>query len=1117
MKCPNCQVDNPQTNKYCRDCGIELSMSCPNCHEDILPGDRFCGKCGQKLGSEIKAQETMSEIEGERKHVTVLFSDISGYTAMSEKLDPEELKEITARIFGEISQVISEYEGFVEKFVGDAVMALFGVPEAHEDDPVRAIRVARKIHDMVDALSPELEKTIGISISMHTGINTGLVVTGEVNMKKGTHGVAGETINLAYRLSNLARSGEILVGPYTYRQAEGHFTFETLESIKVKGKTDPVQVYRVLEQKERPVTMHRLSGLKADLIGRKAEITELRDAVENLRGGKGRIFSICGDAGTGKSRLVDEFKASLDLEKIQWLEGHAYPYAQNIPYFLLKDLLNSAFEIEEGDPPEKIRSRMESEIENLMGKKDGIAPYLGSLFSIRYPEVEDISPELWKSKLQEAAREFFSALIQRAPTIFCLEDLHYTDPSFVELLRHVLLNTWRPAIALCVYRPTFSLFTKEELTGSLGKIYREIRLGDLSPSEAKQMLESLLRTEHIPGELIQFVLDKAEGNPFYVEELVNSMIESGTLTRDNGRWKVKGSVKGLELSSTIHGLISARLDRLDHKAKRVLQEASVIGRAFLYEILKRITEIGNDIDEYLNGLEHLDLIRAKSLRPFMEYIFKHALIQEVTYNGLLKTHRKEIHLRIATVIEQLFQERLPEFYEMLAYHYRGGGSLEKALDYLVKSGEKSLGRFSLGESHQYFKEAYDILSGKTLETKDDRNFFMDLLIKWAPVFNYRCAYLELIDLLRAHEPLAGSLDDKERLGMFYAWFGLALWGGGDYRGSYQILIKALGIGEDVQSGKVIGYSCAWLSRSCLDLGLLEDAVVFGNRALEISHSLKSDRELFRYSAFGLGYAYYFRGECRKAEDLGMLLLDYGKTNADRRMTAMGYIIIGMSRFVSGDLMSANKNFQKAVKRSIDPLLTCIGKLLMGYSFLGNNQVSKAEETLEDVLRFCATGGFEFVRTVAYGFHGLVLIAKGDLSRGINIAEQVRKAFQEEGNRYRYALFNYLLGKVYSSINQRKGTTSLSFLVNNFGFLVRSVLISNKKAEECLNKAIAVANEIGAKGLLGQAYLEFGALYKAKRKTAQARKYISEAIDVFQQCEAEVYLKQAKEALASLGG
>jgi len=1113
MECPKCQSKNPQGIKFCGECGAKLERICPACRHSNLPQFKFCGQCGQKLNGEKTKESLLPGIESERKQVTVLFSDMSGYTALSEKLDPEEVKEITTQIFSAISQVIAEYEGFVEKFVGDAVMALFGVPEAHEDDPIRAIKVAKRIHDLVNKISPDLEKRIGEFLSMHTGITTGLVVTGEVNIKNGTHGVAGDPINLASRLSNLAKSGEILIDPYTYRQAEGHFSFESLEPKTLKGKTAPVQIYRVLEQKERPITMHRLSGLRADLIGREAQIAELREAVENLWSGKGRIFFICGDAGIGKSRLVGEFKATLDLEKIQWLEGHAYPYAQSIPYFLLKDLLHSVFKTQEGVSPDKLRMRIESVVENLIGKKDGIVPYIGSLFDIRYPEVENIDPESWKKQLHEAARKIFTALVQRAPTIFCLEDLHYADPSFVELLRHVLLNTWKPAIVLCISRPMFNLFTSQELSGSLGKVYREIRVEDLSSSEAQKMLKSLLKTESIPTYLSQLVWDKAEGNPFYLEELVNSLIESGTLVRDNGNWKVSRPIKESEISSTINGVISARLDRLDYKEKRIIQEASVIGRAFLYEILKSITELRRGIDECLNALERLDLIRTKSLQPYMEYIFKHALIQEVTYNGLLKTHRKEIHLRIAMVMEKLFHERLSEFYEALAFHFRQGGSFYKALDYLIKSGEKSRGRYSLGESHKYFKEAFDMLSGKSLETKDDKILLVDLLLKWAPVFNYRGAYSELIDLFRAHEHLAGSIDDKERLGMFYTWIGLALWGGGNYRDSYRILIKALDLGEQLQSNKVIGHSCAWLSRACVDLGLLEDAVSFGSRAQEISLVLKSDRELFRYSAFGLGYAYYFMGKSEKADELGKLLLDYGQKQTDIRMIAMGHVCIGMGRAAAGDLLSAIKSFQKAVQISIDPLLTYIGKLLMGYCYLGSEQLKKAEEILEDVIRFSEDSGFEFVRTAARGFQGIVLIAKGNLSQGICIAEEVTKEFLKKGNRYRYALFNYMIGKVYRRIYQRKGSKNLSSLLSNFGFLVKNASIANKKAEDYLNEAITVANEIGAKSLLGQAALELGALYKAKGMSAQAQKYISEAIQIFQQCHAELFLKQAKEALA----
>jgi class 3 adenylate cyclase len=365
MKCPKCQHENPKESKFCLECGKKLELLCPHCGKSLPSTAKFCNQCGQDLGEEAKKEKKAQETEGERKYVTAMFSDLSGYTAMTEKLDPEEVKEIMSRIFGEIAQVVAKYEGFIEKFIGDAVVAFFGVPKAHEDDPVRAIKAAREIHEVVAAMSPEVEKRTGKSISMHTGINTGLVVTGEVNIEKGTHGLAGDPINVASRLSSLAKPGEILVGHDTYRQAEGYFRFEELEPTTLKGKTEPIQVHKVISPKETPVTIHRLSGLKAQLIGRKAELTQLREAVEQLRKGRGRIFSICGDAGTGKSRLIEEFKSTLDLDGIQWLEGHAYPYSQNIPYFPLIDLLNRALRIEEGEPPERVKDKVESGIDGI--------------------------------------------------------------------------------------------------------------------------------------------------------------------------------------------------------------------------------------------------------------------------------------------------------------------------------------------------------------------------------------------------------------------------------------------------------------------------------------------------------------------------------------------------------------------------------------------------------------------------------------------------------------------------------------------------------------------------------------------------------------------------------
>src|SRR4030042_559428 len=289
-------------------------MKCTKCQFDNPEGAKFCIECGHKLAEELA-------IEGERKQVTVLFSDLSGYTAMSERLDPEEVKNIISRIFGEIAQVVVKYDGSIEKFIGDAVVAFFGVPKAHEDDPVRAVRAAREIHEIVNAMSHQFESKVGTPLSMHTG----LVVTGEVTMEKGTLGVTGDTVNVASRLSGLAKPGEILVGEDTYRQAEGLFNFAPLTPVSVKGKAEPIRACRVLSPKEEPTKTHRLSGLRAELIGRKVEMSQLKEAAQRLLEGKGAIFYITGDAGTGKSRLVEEFKATLDLNRIQWRGGHAQP------------------------------------------------------------------------------------------------------------------------------------------------------------------------------------------------------------------------------------------------------------------------------------------------------------------------------------------------------------------------------------------------------------------------------------------------------------------------------------------------------------------------------------------------------------------------------------------------------------------------------------------------------------------------------------------------------------------------------------------------------------------------------------------------------------------------
>jgi class 3 adenylate cyclase len=707
-----------------------------------------------------------------RRYVTVLFTDLSGYTGLCERLDPEDVTEIMGRVIGEIRGVARKYAGSIEKFVGDAALVVFGVPEAHEDDQVRAIKAALEIHGRVRALSARVEAQGGGPISMHSGINSGLVVThGPESINEGM-GVTGDTINLASRLSDIARPGEILVGPHTFRMAEGFFRFEALEPARVGGRAEPVRPYRVLSALEEPRKTRRLSGLRAEMVGRQPEMAALADALARLRSGEPAVIAVVGDAGTGKSRLVEEFKASLDLASVQWHEGHAYAYSQNIHYSPLVHLLGRSLGIDEEDSPEAVRAKLDAAVRSITDRADDIVPYLGGLFSLAYPEAEAIDPEVWKARLHDAVLALLSALGRRAPTVVCIEDLHWADPSSLELLRRCMSGLEFPALFLFTYRPTVELLHAGQSRG-VGQKLQTIRLRDLSPAETRRMVGSLLGDGQVSEALGEFVQSRGEGNPFYIEEVVNSLIETESVVPDEGGWRLARSSGLSQTPPTIQELITARLDRLDPDAKLVVQEASVIGRTFLEPVLRAITASSVPLERSLDTLERLDLIRTKSRTPCREYVFKHALIQDAVYGGLLHRQRRELHDRVGAAVESFSQDRAADFVETLAFHYKQGLSEAKAVEYLVASGDRALKRFALEESHRYYKEAFELISASGARTEEDKNRLFDLLVAWALVYYYRAQFKEMTTLLGAHRTFAETLQDASRKGMFFAWLGFS--------------------------------------------------------------------------------------------------------------------------------------------------------------------------------------------------------------------------------------------------------------------------------------------------------------------------------------------------------
>jgi class 3 adenylate cyclase/tetratricopeptide (TPR) repeat protein len=1114
MKCSKCQFENRQGINFCEQCGMKIAWECPQCKEMIPSDTLFCGFCGCKNPTPSFGSHPTVISQSERKHVTVLFCDLTGYTAMSEKLDPEELKEIMGRIFGEIAQVVVKYEGFIEKFVGDAVMVMFGIPRTHEDDPVRAIKAALEIHEIIRDMSPSLEQRIGGSISMHTGINTGLVITGDVDFHEGKHGVLGDTINVAARLLGLAKADEIVVGLETWHQAQGFFHFKKLDSTHLKGKRERIQIYKVIGPKGEPTKIHRLSGLSAELVGRKAEMALLWEALNDLKQGKGSVVSIVGDAGTGKSRLVEEFRRSSEWSEILWRQMNAYAYAQNIPYFPIIDLMNRTWRIQEGDSQQEIKQKIESVVGTLLGERADLIPYVGSLLSLKYQEIEEVGPEYWKVRLHEAVHLILANLSRKTPTVICIEDLHWADPSSVELLGNILSGSNHAILFICTYRPVFKFSNICRINAAVE--CREIVLRDLSPADAQHMVESLLKTKNVPAELKRFIWDKVEGNPFYIEEMINSLIESGVLDKRNNIWALSKPLTTINIPSTVQGVISARLDRLEKEPKRILQEAAVIGRSFQYDILESITELKEHLNGHINSLEGLDFIRTgSSLQPEQELIFKHALTQEVVYNGLLKKERQDIHEKIGRVMEEHFQDRLPEYYEALAYHFKQGRSRLKAVYYLTQAGEKNRDRYAVDEAHQYYREAFELLLDAPDKTAEMDLMLMDVFLSWSVVYYHRADYNQMLDILKRYESFAVSLEDKARLGMYYVWMGAAFGRLENLREGYQYLHKALAIGEEIENEKIICYACTWLSMNCSDLGLMDEAINFGTRVHRMDMHL-ADKNIFRLSTASIGYAHYFKGEPHEVYDAGLLLLDYGQRYDDMGCMVHGHTCLGMSYLVQGDYPSAIECFKKSIKAALEPVFTYTAKLMLGVSYVANGQHQQAENVLHEIETFNEGHGYGFVGTIAKGLYGIVQITRGNLQQGVGIVEDAIDFCRKNESMYRYATLHLTLGKIYMQIVQGGEKKDITFFVENFWFLVKTIPFAGKKAEYHLRNAMIAAQRIGSKGIEAQAALELGRLFKIRGKKRQAKQYIADAIRIFEQTDAVVFLKQSRELLASVG-
>ena len=1041
-----------------------------------------------------KILATQSSMEGERKQVTVLFADVVDFTHISEQLDLEQVHDLIRECLSFITEEIHRYEGTIGQFLGDAVMALFGAPVAHEDAPQRALYAALSIRERIREYASNLKQK-GIEFNMHIGLNSGLVMVGKIGDDLTMEYTAmGDTGNLASCMGGMAQPGAILVSENTYRLTECYFVFKSLGEIEVKGRKQPVKAYELLQAS--PAKTRFGASVARGLtpfVGRRKEIEHLVDCYDKSKKGQGQVVGIVGELGVGKSRLLLQMRETLPQEEYSYLEGGCFHYGGAVSYLPLLNILRYYFGIDEGEPESSAKQKMREKIGQLDQRLETYLPPLQDILSLK---VEDepylkLDPPHKREKAFEAIQNLLIRESQNRPLILAVEDLHWMDRTSEEFLGQFITSLAHSHIFLILlYRPEYtSPWTSKTY-------YSQLRVDELSLEISAEMVQAMLREGKASPELNELILGRAAGNPLFMEELTRTLLDRGYIKRSNGHYVLVAKPSEIQVPETVQGIIGARIDCLDEKLKQTLQVASVIGRTFSFPVLQNVIGEQENLKSHLSDLQSQEFIYEETPFPELEYIFKHALTQEVAYNSLLIKRRKEIHERIGKAIEDIYADKLEEFYEILAFHFRQAESLDKAVYYLVKSADKNLEHYAVEISHQQFEEAFDIISRKPHHAKEDELLLIDIMLRWAWTFFLRGDFKGLTDLLYSYEQVAQSLDDKERLGMFYAWLGFGMFARGNFRHSHEYLCEALKLGEEISNQRVIGYSCCWLTWLCPELGLIDEAITFGERAQEASRILQSDPYLCYESIAGLGYSYYHKGYKKKTIAAGQALIEYSRSHKSTRSLVLSYLITGLSHYMDDDFLSAIECFKQLIQASQDPFYTSFAKIQLGLSYIYNGQATECEQIMQQVYSFSREFGYEAAEYHVQLASALTAIAKGELSEGLKNAEAAIRTLLSAGRKSSGATAHRHIGKLYAS-------------------LIETVPAADLKAIEHLTKSAEIAKEIGAQGSLGAAYLDLGLLHKINGQNDQARDYISNAISLFEECGLGRRLGQAREALESL--
>jgi class 3 adenylate cyclase/tetratricopeptide (TPR) repeat protein len=1119
LQCAACGTENREGRRFCSQCGAALANACPACGFLNDPGENFCGGCGARVGPPPPAEapkpaapqpparpskidRPAEETEATRRQVTVMFCDLAGSTALSEKLDPEELSELLAAYQDTCAEVIHHLEGHIGRYVGDALLVYFGYPRAHEDDARRAVQAGLRIVEAIHGLSAKLDQP-GVELAVRIGIATGLVVIGDIGTgeRRERAAIVGETPNLAARLQALAQPGTVVIGSSTERLIEGLFVCEDLGPQTLKGISQPITAYVVRGE----TGAHTRFEAKArhgltPLVGRREEINLLVARWQQAKQGEGQVVLLSGEAGVGKSRILQAFQGGVEKELRNRVLYFCSPYHRDTPFYPLIDQTQRALRFEKNDSAEQKLDKLDAAFTYLGLPVKAVAPLFALLLGLptdkRYGTLS-LSPEDVKKKTLDAIFAVVDAMARQNPVLMVIEDLHWVDPSMLEFLNLLVERLATERILLVgTSRPDFELPWGDRPHVSL------VALKRLTRRESAAIIDEVTGGKALPEEVLEQIITRTDGVPLFVEELTKTALESGVLTDSGDRYTLSGPLPPFAIPASLRDSLMARLDRLA-PVKEVAQVAAALGRTFSREVLASISKLAESgLEEALSHLVEAELIYRRGLPPDVVYEFKHALVQDVAYGSLLRNKRQQLHREIAELLQTQFPDTGKLHPEMLARHYREAGLLEQAIPHTLRAGEIAAMRFARTEAAAHYQTALELARSLPPSDAASRSR-VQAVLKLASVASNREQFERQLKNLEDARTLATQLRDDHLLSQVLYWIGRAHYVLGQFDLAVEFAEQSLRIADTLQSDplqledRITADPLSLLARIHCLRGEPKQATTYGARAVEEMHRLR-DRIEEASAAGVLAFAHSVHGRFPQAAEAAERGIKVARGTEHLPTLAACFMFRAIVEGWRGNLGPAVSDFEEAIAASegagdVFRKYLCHG--FCGQAYLVADDPAAAEAELTQCLELGAQIGTSFHRGAFQALLARVRLAQGDVGGALRESEEALKVSAEAGQEW-----------------------SRSIALRNRGHaLLATRPPALDEAEQVAREAIAIQEQRECRWDLAWSQLLLGRVAAAKGNWEEARRSLAAADALFGEMGVARGRQLTRAALATLPG